>query len=260
MWLIFIVVVVVLSVLMVFMLTAIRMLAKQAKEQLNHYFLKNLETYDRLAENKTAEIDELQGQIDELQGRIDNMKARIAAMAEANKSRPVQVQYSSGGVEAASYSDYRDPGFFEDYAYVRNHMKLDYRAYIQEIIDKRENEQDPQVLLCQSMLEKIPMDYLYEIITMQEIDQVEYLKELFDDEEDAYIDNYAEENGCFDLLAFHSHLTNYVKGHENAVYIRTGTPESYKDLESKNVHVLFDPDIHEGVRVSYKNTVYDFSI
>ena len=52
MWLIFIVVVLVIALLMVFLLMAIRMLSEQAKTQLNRYFLKNLETYDRLAENK----------------------------------------------------------------------------------------------------------------------------------------------------------------------------------------------------------------
>ena len=260
MWLIFIVVVVVISVLMVFMLTAIRMLTSQAKEQLNHYFLKNLETYDRLAEHKNAEIEVLQNEISELQNRIDNMNARIAAMNEANESRPVQQVQYSGAVETASSGEYRDAGFFEDYAYVRHHMKLDYRAHIQEILKNVKKEEDPEVLLCKSMLDKIPMDYLYEIITMQEIDQVEYLKELFDDEEDADIDTFAEERGRFDLLEFHSHLTNYVKGHQHKVYIRTGNPEEFADLESAQVCVLYDPDIHEGVRVSYKNTVYDFSI
>ena len=47
MWLIFIVVVLVIALLMVFLLMAIRMLSEQAKTQLNRYFLKNLETYDR---------------------------------------------------------------------------------------------------------------------------------------------------------------------------------------------------------------------
>ena len=116
MWLIFIVVVVVISVLMVFMLTAIRMLTSQAKEQLNHYFLKNLETYDRLAEHKNAEIDALQGEVEELQGRIDNMKARIAAMNEANENRTVQQVTFGTTVEAAPSGEYRDAGFFEDYA------------------------------------------------------------------------------------------------------------------------------------------------
>lgn len=70
MWLLFIVVVMAISVLMVFLIMAIRMLTGQAKDQLNRYFLKNLETYDRLAENKNAQIDDLQRQVSDL-GRED---------------------------------------------------------------------------------------------------------------------------------------------------------------------------------------------
>lgn len=259
MWLLFIVVVLVISVLMVFLILAIRMLTGQAKEQLNRYFLKNLETYDRLAEHKNAEIDGLQGQISELQGRIDSMTARLAAMAAADENRPAP-SGSAAIVEAAPSASYRDAGFLEDYAYVRQHMKLDYRAQVQEILKKLKDDEDPKLNLCRSMLDKIPLNYLYDIIVMQEADQIEYLKELFDDEEDAFLDNYAQETGSFDLLAFHNYLTDYVRGHEHEVYIRTGNPEEVADLEAPHVHVLYDAGVHEGVRVSYKNTVYDFSL
>ena len=77
MWLLFIVVVMVISVLMVFLIMAIRMLTGQAKDQLNRYFLKNLETYDRLAENKNAQIDDLQRQVSDLEEKIDSAKERL---------------------------------------------------------------------------------------------------------------------------------------------------------------------------------------
>lgn len=261
MWLLFIVVVLVISVLMVFLILAIRMLTRQAKEQLNRYFLKNLETYDRLAENKNAEIDELQGQVDELQGRLDNMNARLAAMAAADESRPAPAG-SGGLIETASSASVRDAGFLEDYAYVRQHMKLDYRARIQELLDRIEDEdgEDQTLLLCRRILEKLPTDRLYDIIVMQETEQIEYLKALLDAEEDAFLLDYAEETGSFDLLAFQNYLTDYVRGHEQEVYIRTGNPEELKGLEDAHVHVLYDEGVHEGVRVSYKNTVYDFSL
>lgn len=248
MWLLFIVVVMVISVLMVFLIMAIRMLTGQAKDQLNRYFLKNLETYDRLAENKNAQID--------------SAKERLAAMSSASvTSHPVSVQVSSAGVAAVTPSaSYRDPGFLDDYAYVRQHMKMDYHAKVRELLTSLKEEKDPELALCQDMLSKIPTDHLYEIITMQETDQIEYLKELFDDEEDAYLDQYCMERGTFDLLAFHNDLKAYVREHEHEFYIQAGNPEEYKDLEDAHVHVVYDPGVHEGVRVSYKNTLYDFSI
>lgn len=259
MWLLFFVVVLVLSLLMVFLIMAIRMLATQARQQLNRYFLKNLETYDRLAENKSARIEELQSQIRELEERAADVKAQTEAMKAVSGQRPAG-PVAVAAPETVPSASYRDAGFLEDYAYVRQHMKLDYRKQVRDILQKLKEEKDPMLLLCRDMLDKIPMDYLYEIITMQETDQIEYLKELFDDEEDAFLDRYAQEQGCFDLLAFHNYLTNYVRGHEHEVYIHTGNPEEYADMETDHVHVKYDPGVHEGVRVSYQNTLYDFSL
>ena len=175
-------------------------------------------------------------------------------------SRPVAVQASAAGAGVAPTASYRDPGFLDDYAYVRQHMKMDYHAKVRELLDSLKDEKDPELNLCQDMLDKIPTDHLYEIITMQEGDQIEYLKELFDDEEDAYLDQYCMERGAFDLLAFHNDLKAYVREHGHEFYIQSGNPEEYQDLEAPNVHVVYDPGVHEGVRVSYKNTLYDFSI
>ena len=261
MWLLFIVVVMVISVLMVFLIMAIRMLTGQAKDQLNRYFLKNLETYDRLAENKNAQISDLQRQVRDLEEKIDSAKERLAAMSSASAmSHPVAVQASAAGAGVAPTASYRDPGFLDDYAYVRQHMKMDYHAKVRELLDSLKDEKDPELNLCQDMLDKIPTDHLYEIITMQEGDQIEYLKELFDDEEDAYLDQYCMERGAFDLLAFHNDLKAYVREHGHEFYSQSGNPEEYQDLEAPNVHVVYDPGVHEGVRVSYKNTLYDFSI
>lgn len=260
MWLIFIVVVLVISVLMVFLLMAIRMLTGQAKVQLNRYFLKNLETYDRLAENKNVQIEKLQVQLAELEKRIESAQARLMAMSNTDSGRKASAAPAAGVVEAASAAAYRDSDFLEDYAYVRQHMKLDYKKLVRDILKNLDYEKEPMLLLCEDMLQKIPKDKLYDIIVMQETDQIEYLKELFDDEEDAFLDRYAQETGSFDLLAFYSYLEDYVRGHENEVYIRTGNPEEMKGLQSEHVHVLLDTDVHEGVRISYKNTVYDFSL
>lgn len=91
MWLIFIVVVLVIALLMVFLLMAIRMLSEQAKTQLNRYFLKNLETYDRLAENKNEEIDRLQEEVKTLEERVQAAKNRLQAMGGSRRQ-------DSGGI------------------------------------------------------------------------------------------------------------------------------------------------------------------
>lgn len=71
MWFIFIAVLIVVAVMLVFLLMAIRLLASQAKQSLDGYFMKNLEVYEELEENLSLRTKELQGQIDGQEKKLD---------------------------------------------------------------------------------------------------------------------------------------------------------------------------------------------
>ncbi len=263
MWLLFIVVVLVITALMIVLLMAIRLLSGQAKEQLNRYFLKNLETYDRLAEHKNAEIDELTGREQELTERVESLRARIQAMEEADRSRrSSHPSQTVATVEAPAGASYRNDDFLEDYAYVRRNMKLDWPEQVRSLLrELRAGETEDRTLtLCRGMLKKLPQESLYDAVTLRPAEQAELLGAIFDEEEDRYLEQWAQERGGFDILEFYGHLTDYVRSHEDQVYVRTGDPDELKDLKEDRVQVLYDPDVHEGVRVSYKNKVYDFSL
>jgi hypothetical protein len=261
MWLIFIAVVLVLALLMVFLLISIRLLTAEAKEQLNRYFLKNLETYDRLAENKNARIDELNEELRDLESKVAASEKRLEAMASAGGGSTKR--WRSPGERRATdtmNATYRDPAFFDDYAYIRKNMRLDYGRIIKDLMAKLDFSEESQLALYRGILEKLPQEKLYDIVTLGDADLAVFLKQILNEEEWKCLHAYVEETGSFDLLAFHSYLSNYVKDHENELYIRTGNPDEWKQYEGKHVHVLYDAGIHEGIRISFKDTVYDYSL
>jgi hypothetical protein len=264
MWLIFLVVVLVLALLMVFLLIAIRMLTVQAGQQLNRYFLKNLETYDRLAENKNKEISALQARADKLNGQIEKAELRLQNMAEATSMAGTAAATTATHAEGTSESSgaaYCDPDFLENYAYMRQKMKFDYHAILEKLLSGFDYSEDEAFAMYRGMLDKLPQSGLYNIVVMSDDDQLSYLHEIFDEKECACLDAYIEDRqGAFDVLAFRAELENYVKSEAREVYIRTGSPEELSDMERDHIHVLFDPGVHEGFRVSFKNTVYDYSL
>jgi hypothetical protein len=261
MWLIFIAVVLVLALLMVFLIIAIRMLTVQAGQQLNRYFLKNLETYDRLAENKNKEIGALQARADKLYGQIEKAEIRLKSMSETTSQAALAPQSAHAeGAQEISGAAYCDPDFLENYAYVRQKMKFDYHGILERLLSGFDYSEDDMLTMYRGMLAKLPQSGLYNIVVISEDEQMEYLHEIFDEKENACLDAYVRDQGTFDVLSFRSDLENYVKGEEREVYIRTGNPEELSDMESDHIHVLFDPGVHEGFRVSYKNTVYDYSL
>ena len=82
MWFIFIAVLIVVAVMLVFLLMAIRLLASQAKQSLDGYFMKNLEVYEELEENLSLRTKELQGQIDGQEKKLDILQKKQARMEE----------------------------------------------------------------------------------------------------------------------------------------------------------------------------------
>ena len=83
---------------------------------------------------------------------------------------------------------------------------------------------------------------------------------LFDEKEQEYRRRYTEEQGSFDLLAFRNTLENYVNSRSDEICIRTGNPEELEAFAGDRIRVLYDEGIHEGIRISYRDTVYDFSL
>jgi hypothetical protein len=223
--------------------------------------LKNLETYDRLAENKNKEIGELQAVVEKLNDQVEKTEARLRLMSEATASAALSTKPAHmDGASEASTAAYCDPDFLENYAYMRQKMKFDYHGILERLLASFDYREDGMLVLCRGMLAKLPSGNLYHIVVMSEDKQMEYLHRIFDEKERACLDAYIKENGAFDLLTFRADLENYVKSEAREVYIRTGNPEELSDMEREHIHVIFDPGVHEGFRVSFRNTVYDYSL
>jgi hypothetical protein len=223
--------------------------------------LKNLETYDRLAENKNKEISELQAIVEKLNDQAKKTEARLRSMSEVTASAVTAAKPASAdSASELSTAAYCDPDFLENYAYMRQKMKFDYHGILEKLLAGFDYREDSMLVLCRGMLKKLPQSSLYNIVVMSEDKQMEYLHRMFDEKERACMDAYIKENGAFDLLTFRTDLENYVESEASEVYIRTGNPEELADMEREHVHVLFDPGVHEGFRVSFKNTVYDYSL
>lgn len=267
MWIIFIAVVLVLSFLMVFLMVAIRTLTAQARGQLNQYFLKNLETYDRLAENKSKEIEELQKELSVLEARKEGLQERLEVLtragANAGEERGASGKRRSiagAGQLSAPTGKERDTAFLSEYSYIRRYMGLDYRKIVEDMLYGLAREESPDVAFQRDMLEKMPKDRLYDLMVLTEDDQIAYLKSVFDEREGEFLDDYLLRQAPFDILKLREELEGYVKSHEDRIYIRTGIPKEYEGIGGNRVEVIFDAGVHEGVRVSYKNKVYDYAV
>lgn len=263
MWYIFIAVLAVIAVMLVFLMMAIRLLASQARSSLDSYFMKNLKVYEELADNRNREMEALEAKITEAQKHLDQLMKRRERLEEMQKLTGGQKQASGGSaVLSMVQAVYRDTDFMDDYAYVRKNMKFSTEDILNNVQTRIRFQDDERAYVYERILEKFSGDTLYEMITLPEEDQREILETMLAPSEQNAVSDYLEEMGedHLDLLSFLDHVKNYARSHQNLVRIRKGRTGVLKAKEGGNVVVEEDDSIHEGLKIIYKNQLYDYSI
>lgn len=162
MWFIFIAVLIVVAVMLVFLLMAIRLLASQAKQSLDGYFMKNLEVYEELEENLSLRTKELQGQIDGQEKKLDILQKKQARMEEMTSAVRGRKEMAGGdGILSMVQAVYRDGDFMEDYSYIRSRMRFSTESIMKNVQGRINFQEDEKTEVCQGILDKFPADTLY---------------------------------------------------------------------------------------------------
>lgn len=263
MWYIFIAVLAVIAVMLSFLVMAIRLLAAQARSSLDSYFMKNLKVYEELAENRNRDLQVLEAQIAGEERRLAQLKQQSGRLEEV-RSLTGGAKQPGGGSAVLSMVQavYRDTDFMEDYAYVRQHMRFSTEEILNNVKGRISFEEDERVPVYEEILKKFSGETLYGMITLPEEDQEEILETMLAPSEQNALRDYLREEGGgrLDLLEFMEYLKNYVRSHQNVVHIRRGKLGSFKAAEGSNVVIEEDASIHEGLKIIYKNQLYDYSI
>lgn len=263
MWFIFIAVLIVVAVMLVFLLMAIRLLASQAKQSLDGYFMKNLEVYEELEENLSLRTRELQGQIDGQEKKLDILQKKQARMEEMTSAVRSRKETAGGdGILSMVQAVYRDGDFMEDYSYIRSRMRFSTESIMKNVQGRINFQEDEKTEVCQGILDKFPEDTLYQMITLPAESQKEVLETVLSPMEEAVLEEYLSETDRTepDMLEFMEYLHTYVRSHGNMIHVRSARPGAVKIVPDANVQVEEDPSIHEGLKIIYKNQLYDYSI
>lgn len=263
MWYIFFAVLAVIAVMLVFLVMAIRLLSSQARTSLDSYFMKNLKVYEELAENRSRELGALEAKIEEEEKRLRQLQRRSERLEEARSMTGSQKPAAGGSAMLSMVQAvYRDTDFMDEYAYVRRNMKFSSEEILSNVQRRIQFREDELVPVYEGILEKFSDDTLYEMITLSQEDQKEVLETVLAPSEQKAVQDYLELSQAeeLDLLEFLDYLKNYVRSHRNLVRIRRGKVGVLKANEGSKVVIEEDDSIHEGLKIIYKNQLYDYSI
>lgn len=218
-------------------------------------FVSKLNVYDTIIDSKINEIKTLEEKIDELNGKNNEVK-RIFGKSFSN---------SFGSYKIRNVANYTDENFYENYRYLKNAFKLDYTEIVDDFIKKvLNNDIDNQKLndnTYKNILFKLNFDLRFTLMSKDENSQIAYLMEIFNDDEIAVLNYFVKNNDDFKLLTFIEFVKNNEILNSSKVEIRVAKDLFYinKQNGDDRINFVIDEDILEGLKIIYKNKVYDYS-
>ncbi len=242
----------VMAVLNIFLLFIIRQIVLITNRQVQRHF--------------TVQMDQMSQDLDQTLEKLAEARQALKEETSSQKrpAREEQTQAASSGcasdapVPGFQHARYRSEESLETYRYIRDHMKLDYDRLIAEA-KKHCPAADACWLACRSILEKLNFEKLFDLLLMPEEEQKAELASVLTPEELEYLEQVAPEQNGRELSERVDEIRQYVKLHTPKLKVESGDPDC-PVTESDEIEVVYNPQIHEGIRLYMGPLLLDYSL
>lgn len=232
----------VLLFLNVFMLLILKQMLAATGKQIEKDAGRLFGAYDGLLEQKSAQLAALKQEEADLRASI--RKARREARARRKQESAPPVRTATESIAPG----YRDSGFAGAYRKVKEAFDFSEEA-IRNRFEEGLSEPDPadteRLSLCREIRRGLHFENVYRLALMPEEQQRAVLLDVLTREERALYEAWSAEAHPADAAAFAAYLDAEIRRLSDEVVVRTAED---------------DPSICEGVKIYYKNRLYDYSI
>lgn len=234
-------------IIIVFILTftmffLLRGIVKSVNEKAKNYFVVKMQDFDEssnyiLNNSNSEEIDEL----------IDYLK-------DSNNNVKQQDFYNY----LDKIPDYQISDFFAKYKEIEKKFCINEENVIKNFIkDFKSNNSDNYNKLLE-FRKKLNADKIYEYYMLDKNDVLSRINKDFNNPD--IIKEYLLIVDEFLLEDFVNYLDNEIKLNDPSIYIEVGNKKDNYNYIDKNIVTIFNNDIFKGIRIIYKNKMYDYSL
>ncbi len=249
---IFIAVFAVLLVMNVFMLIVLRQMTGATGRRIEKDAARLFGTYEELIGKKSGEVEELQQKKEELEASIRALKEE-ALQTPQTGSLPVHNP-------PVTQARFQEEDFFGTYS----RIKESFLAEPKELVSRFKAEQAPETeeeaglrRTLEHMRELLSFEVLYKLSILPLSLQRQVLSESFSGPEAKVYADWAQENAG-GALEFSAWLKERSELLSDLLVVRT--PEGGQKGETENTLWQEDGSICEGVKLRYKDRLYDYSV
>lgn len=250
MLLLFVIVSLIIAFLVFLMFMILKRTVRIVNSQTKSYFVNKLQGYDDLItdkENKLQEIDEL-------------IKDKEKGIKEDNDKilGKETFAFDTNVIDLLNETKYHDKNVFEINRLIDENFVVNYEELIKDFLLLCDEKTDYD--FCVNLRGKFGSDTIYELKSMMESDRELKLKDMLNNKEYKVYEAFkliVQDNSIDNFIDY---LDQLVDLNSPKIKILVGSKNENYDHLSKYIETIFNDKIYRGIKIIYRNKIYDFSL
>ena len=244
----FIISFVVILLLVIAMSLILKNAVKTIDDKSKSYFVDKLKEYDYLIDEKEKKLSELES---ELEKRKNGLKDNIEA-----GSKP-SYDFDTSIIDLLTETSYLDKNIFEINKRIEEKFIVNYEDLIKDFLSnvKDDNKYD----FCMKLRGKFTSDEIYKIEIMLDEEREEYLEKFLNDDEYMIYKIFISSNR-FNMEDFIDYLNRLIELNDPTVTVLVPSSNINFDHIDNKIKTKVSDNIYKGIKILYRNKVYDFSL
>ena len=244
----FIISFVVIILLVVAMSLILKNAVKTIDEKSKSYFVDKLKEYDYLIDEKEKRLSELES---ELEKRKNGLKDNTFGSSKPN------YDFDTSIIDLLTETSYLDKNIFEINKRIEEKFIINYEDLIKDFLSNI--NEDNKYDFCLNLRNKFTPEEIYKIEIMLDSEREEYLKEFLNKEEYMVYEIFISSNR-FNMEDFVDYLNRLIDLNDSTVTVLVSSKNINFDYIDKKIKTKVSDNIYKGIKILYRNKVYDFSL
>lgn len=243
------------------------------------FFIDKLQEYDYLVEKKKKDLADLREEIKRERKRIEILKKTSGSQYnntfdEKTEQQLIEMQkykngYSQIPIRPETIYDlptpkYSETSFFRNYKELKKKFDINPKEILQKFIKESDNgndKDDEEFNLLDKFRSKFSDKILYECSTLDNEQQYELITSILTKKEEKYFQlDKTEEKEKFTVRELIEKVEDRMKKIDPTIYVYVGDKKTNYNKLSNKVKTCFYKNMSEGIIISYKGKMYDYSI
>lgn len=241
--------VLVIIALVIFMFFILKGTVRKINSQTKLYFVDKLQEYDYLIDQKEEKLNRINQEIREKE---------LKKGSEDTSTNRGTYEFDYQIIDLLNKTKYQDKNIFELNKRIDEKFDIDYvgllRCFLEQVLD------DGTYQFCIQLREKFDSNRIFLLKMMSIEEQRESIKEILNTQEYLIYETFLKLNPKGDIDNFIDYMNELVDLNNPNILVYVGNKTENYDYLSKYIKTVYSKDIYKGIKIIYRNRIYDYSL